>query len=173
MFEALNELKIQAKKLLKGVRQNNPSSLTRITKFNRLEIVKDELKLKHCQQIVAREIGFNDWQHAQSILIGKVQSGDNTDMGTFWHKPACNALLNFWFSSYQEAQAHLLSAPNHYLFPYKRQFVVANVDYINALGLSEIVASAGDNEIRDFVSAYPAEEWGKLAAKMITLQYSH
>ncbi|GAB1621040.1 hypothetical protein AAOGI_10900 [Agarivorans albus] len=127
MLSAVEELKIRSKILLKQ-RHTADSPLA--------SLAKDKSpQLKHALLYVAREAGFKDWQHAQSVLSCQYKQTMQQDSGKFWYSPACMALLNHWCANYPEALA-LQAKQGGVILPYKSQYVVANASYIEALGLS-------------------------------------
>ena len=68
---ALNELKTQAKKLLKALRSNDELQLTMQRSLKKLSLSSlDELKLKHCLTLVSQQLGFDNWHDVQDILTG-------------------------------------------------------------------------------------------------------
>ena len=118
--KALDELKIQAKILLKSINENQPNAILRLKRQSKSfqEELTNQPKLKHCQRVVACGSGFNDWQHAHQILSAREPSHANQiNMGKLWHNDRCNVLLNHWFSRYQEAELLHQEKPNIYLFP--------------------------------------------------------
>lgn len=178
MNKALNELKIQAKILLKSARNNQPSAIQKLLKYsgnkprsNALDLAYSDLaKLKHCQHVVAREVGFENWQHANSILSASdsllncfTSESETINMGKFWHSHRCDALINLWFSSYQEARIALQAEPNNYLVPYQQQFIVVTEDYINAVSLHEVEASLWAEVKHDLIASYASDAWDKIA----------
>ena len=178
MNKALDELKIQAKFLLKSARNNQPDAIQRLAKYsgNKPHSISLDLsytdiaKLKHCQHVLAREVGFQNWQHAHSILgaCASTQSNNVSDskavnMGKFWHSSNCDALINLWFSSYQEARLALLTEPNKYLIPYQQQFIVVTEDYIKVVALDTIDDSLWCDVQHDLVASHATEAWDKIA----------
>jgi hypothetical protein len=147
------------------------------------------LRLRDCLIDVARDAGFAHWEHAREVLGGEAAPGD--DMGTFWHAPRCDALLNAWFTSLADARAALASAlasvvadslvasppppasagaqgrfsrgmATTVLFPYRRQFVLAGADFIRELGLDPQDAAWASAQ-HDLVRAYGGGAWQALA----------
>ncbi|MCW5634384.1 MAG: hypothetical protein KIT17_13710 [Rubrivivax sp.] len=134
MTDPLAELKVRARLRLNARRGAEP-----------------DLRLRDCLNDVARDVGFMHWEHARQALgaIDGPEGGSGpdgpagTDMGTFWHAPRCNSLLNPWFASLAEARAALAAAPAEakepaacaVLLPYRRQFVLAGEHYLRELGL--------------------------------------
>lgn len=168
---ALNETKIRAKKLLKACQQDEPSAKQRVAALMaKLGIPHSDLQLKHCQQVIARELGFIDFHHCQRVLLGQAILGD--DWGNLFHTKQCDTLLNHWFTGYLAARDFNAQAEDTLLIPYKKQFfVVERQDYCNALNLpiiSQKVDSAGESTIlRDLVSSYANADWNFFALAMI------
>jgi hypothetical protein len=109
-------------------------------------------------------VGFSNWEHGRRVLTGEAAAGD--DMGTFWHSPSCNVLLNAWFARHDEARSALAAARGGYLLPYRRQFVVVQGEFIRELGLDP--ADPGwDEAQRDLVQAYGSAAWLALALRRL------
>ena len=178
MNKALDELKIQAKILLKSVRNNQPSAILRLAKYSGKKNVNHSLeldysdiaKLKHCQYVLAREVGFETWQHAHNILSASDNlrsatplDSDAVNMGKFWHNHHCDALINLWFSSYTEAKFALSANPTSYIIPYQRQFIVVTEDYLKVIALNEVKKSLWLEVKHDLVASYATDAWDKIA----------
>lgn len=119
-----------------------------------------EPRLRDCLHEVARAVGFADWEHARRILGGEAVAGD--DMGTFWYAPGCAALLSVWCASPVEARAAFEVEGARYLLPYRRQFVVADADFIVELGLDPADPAWAATR-RDLVASYGSAAWQALA----------
>ena len=130
---ALNEVKTQAKKLLKALRQDNELMLTIKFSLKKLSLSSlDDLRLKHCLTIVSQQLGFDNWHHAQHTLSGNVETGTTLSMGTFLYPKGCGAFINEWFADYQQAKSNLVNEPqNKWLLPYKNQFIVVEKEFIS------------------------------------------
>lgn len=165
MHRALNEVKIRAKRLHRACRQEQTDATVRVAQqLPGLHKDSDNIQLKHCQQAIARELGFKEWHDCQRLLSGQARPGRD-DMGVLFHHPRCDALLNHWFAHYPQAALYRQQAPHLTLLPYKRQFVVVTRDYLAALALDEaLVQQAG----ADLVSSYPGEYWDQLALAMLS-----
>jgi len=122
----------------------------------RREGLDTHLRLSHCLNQAARDVGFANWDHGCRVLGGQAVPAD--DMGAFWHAPRCSTLLNLWFADYAQARSALASEPGTYLLPYRRQFIVADDDFILELGLDPDDA-AWSRAGRDLVSAYGTDAW--------------
>ncbi|OUS32409.1 hypothetical protein A9Q99_01070 [Gammaproteobacteria bacterium 45_16_T64] len=124
MLTPVEELKIQAKRLLK---QRFVPSTSLVLSTN------GPLQLKHCQLFIARQYGFRDWEHARQVLSCEYGSLA-LDCGGFWYARGCAVLLNSWCRDHQEA-LEVKAKLGGVVLPYKTQFVVANKDYFDAIGL--------------------------------------
>ena len=168
---ALNETKVRAKKLLKACQQDEPLAKQRVaTLMVKLGISHSDLQLKHCQQVITRELGFIDFHHCQRVLSGQAILGD--DWGSLFHTKQCDTLLNHWFTGYLAAREFNAQAEDTLLLPYKKQFfVVERRDYFNALNLRIIlqpVDNAGEpTTLRDLVSSYANANWNSFALAMV------
>lgn len=128
------------------------------------------LRLRDCLNMVSREAGFAHWEQARHVLGGQAVPGD--DMGSFWHAPRCQSLLNAWYASHAEACAGLAAAaqarPGVVLLPYRRQFVVADAPYLRELGLDPLDplwAAVRHDLVRSYGSAsWQALAWRRLKA---------
>ncbi|MFB2802259.1 hypothetical protein [Shewanella seohaensis] len=131
----LTEVKILAKKHLKACQAGDAVALDKLAPLmTKQGLTQQNIQLKHCQSLLARELGFTDFNHCQRVLSGQAQIGE--DLGTLFHSRRCDTLLNHWFCGFDEAQAFLKQSPQMVLLPYKNQFFVVNgADYLDALGL--------------------------------------
>lgn len=153
MSALLTELKVRARLRLNARRDADPG-----------------LRLRDCLGLVAREVGFANWEQARKVLGGEAAPGD--DMGTFWHAPRCSGLLNPWFSKLAEARAALAAATDDgppggtaglaVLLPYRRQFVLAGEDFLRELGLDPHDGAWASAQ-HDLTQAYGGGAWQALA----------
>jgi len=123
-------------------------------------VTRREPRLRDDLDHVARDVGFAHWEHARRVLGGLAAAGD--DMGTFWHAPACQSMLSVWLSTHAEARAALQGDRGRYLLPYRRQFIVADADYVVELGLHPSDPAWGEVR-RDLVAGYTSDAWLALA----------
>jgi hypothetical protein len=117
-------------------------------------------KLQHALNLVATEIGFRDWDHARRVFSGVAKSGD--DVGAFWYDSSSVALANHWYTRYEDAQEYRTQSGN-WLFPYGRQFVVGDANYVRSLKLDP-TSELWQAVQRDLVATYGNKDWGALCA---------
>lgn len=153
------ELKVRARLGLKALRAGDTRLLERARLGGHRQNDPPEWRLGHCLTLVARSLGFADWDQARRVLSGHAQPGD--DLGAFWHAKACDRLLNHWFADLDRARELLWqSGPQRVLLPYRRQFVVVEEPYLRELGLSLQHLSSGTGQ--DLVQAYGSPAWRAL-----------
>lgn len=150
MTALLDELKTRARLRLNAARRGAAGS--------------SEIRLRHCLNQVARDVGFAHWEHARAVL-GGLATGEE-DMGTFWHAPRTGILLNLWLARYEEARAALEADPRAYLLPYRRQFMVVQADFIQELGV-DANHPAWAETAHDLVTAYGGDAWLELAGQRL------
>lgn len=127
---------------------------------NAAKAAGEDLRLRDCLNLVAKDAGFTNWDHARRVLNGEAEVGE--DMGTFWYDPRSKGLLNQWFASCEQARAALQATPRRcFLLPYKRQFMVVEDDFIRELGLDPEDA-VWVTAARDMVQAYGSAAWQEL-----------
>ena len=158
---AIEEVKIRAKKLLKQLRSGQ--SLGWIT----VQRASEDWQLKHIQLLLARQLGFGDWQHAHQILSGAVHGDAKVDFGQLWYERACGTLVNHWFADYQEARQTLHTLEDHCLYPFRHQFVVAAPLYAELLGLPALTSPEWQQTNRDLVKGYGGSGWQQLTLRRI------
>lgn len=130
--------------------------------------IPTEIKLKHCFTIIAHQLGFENWHHAQDVLSGNKKSIQALNMGTFFYPVGADALINEWFVNYQQAK-DLLSKTvgDRWLLPYKNQFIVVKKDYIstflNNIKLMPLWSDINNN----MVDSYKSRTWDKIACEII------
>lgn len=166
---ALNEIKIQAKRRLKAFKTNTAEDVDVKSAIKKFGIDSPEqLKLKHCQLLVVQHLGFSDWQHAQAILSGSEVIDHVSDMGALFHNKACNALLNEWFTDYQQAKKALTGYDaTRWLMPYKKQFVLVKQDYLTLLNINDNHIHLCTKIENDFYGGYNTQTWDTLACLVI------
>jgi hypothetical protein len=147
MTAAVTELKTRARFRLNGARRDNGATAA-------------DLKLRDCLQQVARDVGFQHWEHARRVLGGLAAPGE--DLGTFWHAPRSGILLNEWFARAAEAHAAHQRQPAAFLLPYRRQFVLVQADFVRELGVDPR-HPAWQGIGNDLVRGYGSPAWLALA----------
>ncbi len=128
------------------------------------DAAEDGPRLRDCLTAVAREVGFQHWDHARAVLSGESAPGD--DAGRLWHAPRANSIINQWFASLAEAREVHAKRPALYLLPYRRQFVLVQSDCITELGLDPR-DPAWEACGRDLVAAYGKAPWLTLARQRL------
>jgi hypothetical protein len=166
---ALNEVKIQAKKLLKIIKVDNNLLSTIKVPLKKLGLsFSDEIQLKHSLTIVSQQLGFDNWHHAQDVLSGSKEPVEVLNMGTFFYPKGADGFINEWFANYQQAE-NTLSAQTgkKWLLPYKNQFIVVKKDYISTFGLDEKLMLLWADINHNMIDSYKSVEWDKLACEII------
>jgi hypothetical protein len=131
----LSDLKSHARVLHKRALAREPSALQRLRVLPEWARAADELVLaglqrRHCLAAVARQLGFQHWQHARAVLLGSEQE----DFGTLLYPTTCHGHWNIWSASYAEAR-EIRAAHGGYLLTYKRQFLIVDQHYVESMGL--------------------------------------
>jgi hypothetical protein len=169
MEYALQEVKTQAKKLLKALKSD--PNLVRAMQIPLKKIAissPEELKLKHCQNLIAIELGFKDWHEAQQLLSGSKPQSMTINMGSFFYPKGCGGFINEWFADYSQAKNTLVnSATSKWLLPYKNQFIVVEQDYIAVFKLDKSTTSSWAEIKHDMVASYNSLIWDKIARAVI------
>jgi hypothetical protein len=145
MIDPIGELKTRAEILRTRLSSGDPKARARLRALHELRRADDQalaaaaigMRYKHCLAVVAREHGFTDWEHARRVLGG---DSDEADFGALLHGPEVTGMLNVWYAAYAEARAHVEalrgSGARLFLLAYRRQFVVVDGHYVEALGLN-------------------------------------
>lgn len=166
---ALNEVKIQAKKLLKHIQSVDvlTHKLTRYLKQQAVSSTTD-VQLKHCLNIVALHFGFTNWHHCQTTLSGNSNIKAQPNLGTLLYNSSCGAFINEWFTTYQEAKAVLTQQyESSYLVPYKTQFIVVKNEYLKSLGVNEESLYLLNQAKHDLFQSYNTQEWDQLIVQVL------
>jgi hypothetical protein len=134
MIDPVRELKIRAELLHHRLSAGAVSAAERLRVLPELRrATADDLaafvariQRKHCLAAVARELGFESWDHASRVLRGVARE---PDYGKLLYPERSGAFLNQWFATYEDARpTHLASAG--YLLAYKRHVFLAGRDYV-------------------------------------------
>ncbi|MEO7328119.1 MAG: hypothetical protein ABI193_06050 [Minicystis sp.] len=144
----LEELRIQAKILLKSLRSGSRPAAERLRRLpffaersaDRILSETAEVQLKHAFAVLALEQGYATWNELKAACDLREKSASPTGRapvaaGDRYYPPGrMGSGLNRWFTSYDEARTSL-DAYGGYLFPYRTQFFVCEEAHIEALGL--------------------------------------
>lgn len=166
---ALNEVKTQAKKLLKAIRMDSGLLLTVEPQVKKLALpLPAEIKLKHCLAIVSQQLGFDNWHHAQEVLSGSKKNIAALDMGTLFYPKGADSFINEWFVNYQKAKNSLPEKTGEkWLLPYKNQFIVVRKDYILTFRLDKKLMPLWADIEHNMVDSYNSVAWDKLTCRII------
>jgi hypothetical protein len=166
---ALNEVKTQAKKLLKALRLDDELQLIMKLPLKKLSLSSlDELKLKHCLTIVSQQLGFDNWHHATDILSGNSKTNAPMIMGSFFYPKGSGGFINEWFADYQLAKNTLANKTKQkWLLPYKNQFIVVEKEYIALFNIDEKLMMLWLEIGHNMVDSYNSLAWDKLACEVI------
>ena len=137
---AFDEYKIRASKLMKDFASADKrraygaahrlASLWPEGNANDLLADRSRVQRKHALAVIAREMGFRDWQHLTAEAHIEMPAFDTTRL----FPPSASFYLNSWFVTYEEAHA-ALKRKDRFLFPYRHQFVVCEAGLLKHLGL--------------------------------------
>ncbi|MCJ8319203.1 MAG: hypothetical protein MJK12_06195 [Colwellia sp.] len=166
---ALNEVKTQAKKLLKAIRVDSELLPKMELALKKLGLsLLDEIKLKHCLTIVSQQLGFDNWHHARDVLSGSKNPVEALDMGTLFYPKGADSFINEWFANYQQAKNTLSEQPaGKWLLPYKNQFIVVKKDYISTFRLDANLTLLWPDIDHNMVEGYKSIAWDKLTCEII------
>jgi hypothetical protein len=134
MIDPSRELKVRAEILHHAVATGDAPSTLRLRALPELRradagalgAFAARIQRKHCLAAVAREAGFETWEHALRVLRG--ESGE-TDHGELLYPKGASAFLNHWFATYDEAHAVHVERGG-YLLAYKRHYFLVERDYV-------------------------------------------
>lgn len=139
-ISALDEYKVRASKLLKDFaspdKRRAYGAAHRLASLwpdgNPNELLADRARVqrKHALAVIAREMGFRDWQHLTAEAHIEMPAFDTTRL----FPPKTSFYLNGWYVTYEEAQAALVRK-DRFLFPYRHQFVVVEAGLLKSLGI--------------------------------------
>ena len=136
MVSAKDELKVRAELLHRKLQAGDVQATARLNRVPSLRKAAPQdlpqlVRHKHCLACVAREFGFEDWQHAARVLDGE---NDQRGFGKLLWNPSLGGFINHWFRDHAEADAQR-RASGGYLLPYKQDYSVVTSAYVAALGL--------------------------------------
>ncbi len=137
MSSSLESLKIKAKLLQKAKKK-----------------VGLTLQLKDALDTIARLSGFPNWRELKVVT-------EETEI--FCPQPS-SAYWKTWYASYEEAVAHLAKTDG-YLLPYRKQFFICDIHWVERLGLA-----ADDTDLakvgRNFVEPLDPEAMSRVMKKI-------
>ena len=170
MESIVHDLKAKARILQALARKGDREGLQRLRKLPELAHTGDEalppvVQRRHCLAVIARELGFDGWAHALSVLTG--QRSD--DFGSLLSPPGAAAHWNIWSASYDEAHA-IRAEHGGYLLAYKRHFFIVDRYYLETLGLDPDDAD-WDRMGRDWVKPHDTAARARLYAKLVARRY--
>ena len=131
----INYFKARATILLKQLKDTdlvvNSELRHRLNQCGQQAILQQQepIKRKQALKIIALEVGFSSW----SDLKRQVELETAIDFQTFFCSPGLCGFLNHWFNNYQQAKA-LQMEKGGVLLPYRHQFFVAPMAYLEKLG---------------------------------------
>lgn len=132
---ATEDLKSHARVLHRRAEAADGVAMRRLRRNPALKACSDAelpsaVKRSHCLWVVARELGFRDWDHALAVLTSR----ELHDFGTLLYPESCTGHWNIWSAHYTEASS-IRAAHGGYLLAYKRQFLIVEAGFIDSLGL--------------------------------------
>lgn len=138
--DALDEYKIRASKLMKDFASADKrrsfgaayrlASLWPDGNANDLLADKSRVQRKHALAVIAREMGFRDWQHLTDEAHIELPAFDTARL----FSARTGFFLNSWFVTYEDAKS-ALTRKDRFLFPYRHQFVVCESGLLSSLGI--------------------------------------
>lgn len=165
---AINEAKIQAKKLLKMLKSDE-DAFNSHPQLAKMGITRqDDLQLKHTLTLIAMKLGFRQWQEASAMLSGQLDKSTPQQMGTLFYPKAGHGLTNEWFADYESAKEILDGSNNDkWLFPYKNQFIVGDANYLAAFRFDDETRQLFTLINHDMAASYNCDAWDKITCAVI------
>jgi hypothetical protein len=166
MEDIVHQLRVNARRLQRRVEKRGFEALARVRSLPEFATSDDEclassIQRRHCLAVIARELGFDGWPHARSILTGRTTD----DFGRLLSPPGAAAHWNIWSASYEEACA-IRAEHGGYLLAYRRHFFIADRYYVEMLGLDPDDAD-WDRIGRDWVKPREPPARARLYGKLI------
>lgn len=170
MENIVHDLKAKARILQRLVHERDADALRRVRALSELAGFDDaslssNVQRRHCLTVIARELGFDGWSHALSVLTGE----NKEDFGRLLSPPGAAAHWNIWSASYDEARA-IRAEHGGYLLAYKRHYFIVDRYYLETLGLDPDDAD-WDRMGRDWVRPREPTARTRLYAKLIARRY--
>lgn len=134
--DVLALLKSKARRLHKQVEKGSPVDVARMRALPGFASstdgeLKGQLKRRHCLNVIAMEVGFRTWPALAQVMESDEVGGD---FGTILCPKRMMVHQNIWLADYAEAQI-IHREHGGYLLGYRRQFFIADGDYLLDLGL--------------------------------------
>ena len=134
--DVLARLKSVARSLHKQVSKKAPLAVARMRAVPGFAPSSDteiagETKRRHCLSVVAMELGFRGWAQLAHVLE---DGEEGADFGTILCPKRMMVHQNIWVANYLEAQ-QIRREHGGFLLPYKKQFFIADGDFLLDLGL--------------------------------------
>lgn len=134
--DVLAFLKSKARRLHKQIEKGSPVDVARMRALPRMASCTDQeligqVKRRLCLNVIAMELGFRTWAALAHVMEGDQVGGD---FGTILCPDRMIVHQNIWLADYQEAQ-QIHREHGGYLLGYRRQFFIADGDYLQDLGL--------------------------------------
>lgn len=135
MESPIDHLKHRARVLQKLVAQSLSTALAELRELDEFRNVPDSgiaeaATRRDCLAVIAKQLGFPGWPP----LLAVMQGARLVDFGTLLVPAKSSAFWNIWFADYEEA-SRVRAEHGGYLLAYRRQFFVADADYIRHIGL--------------------------------------
>lgn len=175
-MEPVENVKHRARLLQQRAEASTPEALALLRTLPELRALSDEglletLQRRHCLSALAKTLGFGSWPHAKSVLSGEalLRAGEpvhpGPDLGTLMHRELGGAYWNIWSASYAEAR-DIRAEHGGYLLPYRKQFLIVEGHYLEALGLDP-----GDPDWerigRDWAAPTDLGAWSRLTSRAV------
>lgn len=134
--DVLAFLKSKARRLHKQVEKAAAVDVARMRALPGMASLTDQevvgqVKRRLCLNVIAMELGFRTWAALAHVMEGNEVGGD---FGTILCPGRMMAHQNIWLADYQEAQ-EIHREHGGFLLGYRRQFFIADGDYLQDLGL--------------------------------------
>jgi hypothetical protein len=166
IVDMVSELKAHARVVHRRVLTQDPLALRGMRELSEFARTPDAelcraVRRRHCLLLVARRLGFRDWNHALAILTGS----DSQDFGTLLYPSTCHGHWNIWSASYDEARS-IRAAHGGYLLAYKRQFLIVDRYYVDSMGIDPDDPD-WNSMGRDWIRPEDLEARGRLYRKLV------
>ncbi len=134
--DVLALLKSKARRLHKQVEKGSAVNVARMRALPGMASSTDQeligqVKRRLCLNVIAMELGFRTWATLAHAMEGDEGGGD---FGTILCPGRMIAHQNIWLADYKEA-VEIHREHGGYLLGYRRQFFIADGDYLQDLGL--------------------------------------